>query len=232
MRRVAVLIASCCMAMGVLGGLAVAAGAPTGDVAAFCAARIEANNARGKVASLSVIEKMVTAAPAAVAQPITSLRDGFKKKGEKLFNSEAGLALLGQIDSWVYDNCPGTRVPAIAIDYEYQGVPTSMPAGIAKFKFTNNAPKENHELIIFKLNDKGADVDPEKFVGMPQGKAQKLVDPSTQAFMFAPPGQSGYSPLNLTPGKYVYACFLPQNGNEKNGEMHAKLGMYGSFTVS
>ena len=89
MRRVAVLIASCCMAMGVLGGLAVAAGAQTCDVAAFCAARIEANDARGKVASLSV-----------------------------------------------------------------------------------------------------------------------------------------------TPGKCVYAWFLPQNGNEKNGEMHAKLGMYGSFTVS
>ncbi len=47
----------------------------------------------------------------------------------------------------------------------------------------------------------------------------------------AKPGDSGYFPMNLTPGKYIYACFLPEGG-KKNGKPHYKLGMEGSFTVS
>ena len=48
--------------------------------------------------------------------------------------------------------------------------------------------------------------------------------------MYAPAGQTSYSPAELTPGKYLYACFLSQGGKKK-GEMHAELGMYGTFTV-
>ena len=50
-------------------------------------------------------------------------------------------------------------------------------------------------------------------------------------FAEAKPGASGYFPINLTPGKYIYACFFPQGG-KKDGKPHFLLGMEGSFTVS
>ena len=230
MRRIVVIIGFA-VALSASVGLAGSAAAQTGDAAGFCAARLEANGAEGKAANLAVMAKLVNAAPASVAQPMTALRDAYKKKGDKVFETDSGLALLSQLDAWVYDNCPGTQVPVTATDYQFSGVPASLPAGVAKFKLTNSAPKENHEMVLFKLNDKGVATDPEKIIAMSQGKAQKLIDHSTQAFMFAAPGTSGYSPIELTPGKYLYACFVAQAG-KKHGEMHAKLGMYGTFAVS
>jgi hypothetical protein len=229
MRRILSLIVATGLAVSLV-ALAGPAGAQTGDLAAFCAAREEANSAQTKAENTAVIQKVYDAAPAAAIPAITLIRDGFAKKGQKFFNSPEGGAALQQLDSFVFANCPGTQVSATAIDYEFQGIPSTLPAGPAQFKLTNNAPKENHELVIFKLNAEGEKVDPGKFVAMPQGKAQKLVDGNGAAFMFAPAGQSGYSPADLTPGKYVYACFLSQGG-KKTGEMHAKLGMYGTFTV-
>jgi hypothetical protein len=36
--------------------------------------------------------------------------------------------------------------------------------------------------------------------------------------------------IDLKPGKYVYACFIPVGG-KKRGQPHAMEGMYGTFTV-
>jgi hypothetical protein len=229
LRRSLSLLVAAGLAVSVL-ALAGPAGAQTGDLAAFCAARQEANSAQTKAENAAVIEKVYNAAPAAAVPAITAIRDGFAAKGQKFFDSEAGTTALAQLDSFVYDNCPGTQVPVTAIDYEFSGMPATLSAGATKFKLTNNAPKESHELVVVKLNAAGEKVDPAKIVKLPQGKAQKLIEGQGAAFMFAPPGQSGYSPSELTPGKYLYACFLPQGGKKK-GKSHASLGMYGTFTV-
>ena len=71
----------------------------------------------------------------------------------------------------------------------------------------------------------------DKLLGMPEKKLGKYVDFSKSAFMFAPPGQVGYTPAVLEPGKYLYACFIPQAGKKK-GDPHWKLGMQGSLTVT
>lgn len=230
MRRIIVLATAVGLATAGLVALPGVAGAQTGDLAAFCAARQEANAALTKAENKAVIQKVYDAAPAAAIPAITAIRDGFAKKGQKFFQSAAGAAALGQLDAFVFANCPGTQVDVTAIDYEFQGMPATLPAGQAQFKLTNGAPKEDHEMVVLKLNAEGEKVDPGKLVAMPQGKAQKLVDGQGTAFMYAPNGQVAYSPADLTPGKYLYACFLPQGG-KKNGEMHAKLGMYGTFTV-
>ena len=229
MRRILALIVATGLAASVV-ALAGPAGAQTGDLAAFCAAREEANSAQTKAENTAVIQKVYDAAPAAAIPAITAIRDGFAKKGQKFFNSDDGLAALAQLDSYVYDNCPGVKVPITAIDYEFDGVPATLAAGATNFKLTNNAPKENHEMAIIKVLPAGESIDPLKILALPDKKAGKYVDFSKSAFMFAPPGQSGYTPLTLEPGKYIYACFLPQGG-KKDGKPHFTLGMNGSFTV-
>jgi len=231
-RLVQLLVASA-LAAGTLVGFASAGQAQTGsgDLAAFCAGRIEANAAETKADNVAVLTKMAAAAPSAVSTQMSDLLALVKKQGDKGFESKDGKALLATLESYIYDNCPGNKVPVTAIDYEYQGVPATMPAGVAKFKMTNAAPKEDHMMAIFKLTPEGASVGFDKIVALPQKKAGKYLDSSSQAFLEASPGESGYAPINLTPGTYGYACFFPKGG-KKDGTPHFKLGMEGTFTVS
>lgn len=231
MRRVLLILTIAALTAGTFAALAGPASAQTdGDLAAFCAGRIEANSVEGKAANLAIMNRLIGAAPSGVKAQITALRDAYQKKGDKLFNSEQGLTLLGALDTWVYDNCPGKQVAVTAIDYQFDGVPTSLPAGVTKFKLTNNAPKELHEMGIVKLTDAATGQDLKKILSLPEKQQAKYFDDSSSTFMFAPPGQSGYGPINLEPGTYAYACFIPQGG-KKNGTPHFMLGMNGTFTV-
>ena len=229
MRRTLSLLVAVGIAVSLL-ALAGPAGAQTGDLAAFCADRIAANNAEGKAANLAIMNEMVAVAPAAALAPMTALRDAYQKKGEKLFDGPDGFALLTPVDAWIYHSCPGTQIPVTAIDYEYEGMPAALAAGVSKFKLTNAAPKEDHMLAIAKLTPEAAGKDVKEILALPEKKVGDLVDFSNSAFMYAPPGQSGYSPIDLEPGTYMYACFLPVGG-KKNGAPHFAKGMYGTFTV-
>ena len=229
MRRIVSLLVAAGLAVSLI-ALAGPAGAQTSSLSAFCAARLEGNDAQGKAANLAVMNKLLAVAPASLVQPMTTLRDAYQKKGDKLFNSPDGLALLTPVDAWVYDNCPGAQVPVTAIDYEYQGVPATLKPGFTKFKLSNAAPKEDHMLAIQKLNAKGESMDIDDLLALPQKKANQYLEQTGGAFMFAPAGGTFYGPTNLTPGKYIYACFVSQ-GNKKNGKPHFMLGMKGEFAV-
>lgn len=210
--------------------LAAPAGAQVGDLAAACAARVGANSAEGKAANLAAMDEVVDAAPPSLLPQITALRDAYAKKGDKLFDRPKGLALLGAVDAWMYDNCPGTQVPVTAIDYEFQGVPETVAAGPVKFRLVNEAPEELHEMALVKLTDAGAAMDPEELLALPEKKLDSMVDFSSAVFMFAPPGEEGYGIGTLTAGDYVYACFIPV-GSKKKGAPHFTEGMYGTLTV-
>jgi hypothetical protein len=40
-----------------------------------------------------------------------------------------------------------------AVDYSYQGMPKSLPAGEVRFSFTNDSKSEGHEMELFRIND-------------------------------------------------------------------------------
>ncbi len=203
----------------------------SGDLAAFCAARIDANAAETKAENVAVLTKMVASAPTAVSTPMADLLALVKKQGDKAFESKDGTALLATLEAYIYDTCPGKQLAVTAIDYEYQGIPATLPAGVTKIKMTNAAPKEGHMMVMAKLTAAGEAMPLDKILALPDKKAGKYIDFSNAAFMQAEPGASGYAPINLTPGKYAYMCFFPEGG-KKNGTPHYKLGMEGTVTVS
>lgn len=221
---VGTLAATSCMA------LAAAAGAQTGDIAAFCAARLDGNGTETKSEVLTVLDAAVRVAPADALASITALRDGVAKNGIDFFASEDGLAASTRVDAYLYDNCSFSAIPITAIDYAFQGVPATLVPRTVKLKLTNAAPREMHEIALLKLNAEGQRLDPEKLLRVPQRKAQKYVELAASAFAFAPPGQSGYAFANVTPGRYLYACFIPVGGR-KNGKPHFTKGMWGTLTV-
>lgn len=231
MRRIIQLLVAGSLVAGVVGVWAIAGGAQTGNIAAACAARVEGNTTEGKAEDLAVIDKILGVAPAAIVQPLTDLKALITKKGSKGFESKEGSALLGQIDGYFYDNCTGTQMPVTATDYEFQGVPATLKPGLLKLKLTNAAPKEDHEMALFKLQPGVDSIDVAKVFKLSDKKAAKLIDFNSGTFAFAPAGQAAYSIGELTPGKYVYACFLNQGGKDK-GKPHFLLGMEGTLTVS
>lgn len=224
-------LASASLLVCALLSVAVPASAQTPDLAAFCAARVDIEDADGKKATLAILDEMVPVAPVAIGTQMTEFRDMFKKKGDKIFESEKGFALLTALDGFVFNNCPGNAVSLTALDYQYQGIPATLPAGMTKFKMTNTAPKEDHEIGIVKLTPAGEAMDPKSILSASEKKQAKLVDFESGTGAFAPAGQTSYGLTQLEPGTYLYACFIPVGG-KKNGAPHFTQGMYGTFTVS
>src|SRR5688572_25403075 len=111
MRRLSYAFVICALTTCLTAGLLAAPGAAqTGDVSGFCAARLRADDEQSEKKTLAVLDEMVVAAPAVVRQPMTDLRDLYKKRGNRTFDSTKGTALLAQLEPFIYDNCPGQRV--------------------------------------------------------------------------------------------------------------------------
>jgi hypothetical protein len=141
-----------------------------------------------------------------------------------------------------------------AVDYAYQGVPGTLPAGETRFSFTNDSKAESHEMTLFRINDgvsesfdqilaedEAQQNQAEANQGGQQGGGQKPPaeqnpPPAPKMTFFAStgaaPGQSAKMDLigNLPAGRYGMVCFLPV-ANDQAGTAHYKKGMKAEFTV-
>ncbi len=131
-----------------------------------------------------------------------------------------------RIHRYDLQNCGWERVDVTAIEYSFQGIPETLPAGPVSFEFANEG-KEPHEFALFALNE-----------NVTEPFAQILRLPERQAMTkgrpvggtFAEPGGSEYLVADLEPGRYGVACFVPVGGGEE-GPPHATRGMFDEFTV-
>lgn len=213
------------------GALATAAAAQTEDLTAWCQARVDAEAAFGsgdQDAITAALEAFAAAAPAAVAADTTTVADLLAKKGEKAFASKKFVQAIERVDAYVVENCGYPVVEVSAIDYELDGVPPTVAPGITVFHLTNDAPKEEHEIVIFRVND-GVKTPAKKLLSLPEKKIQKLVQ--FVGATDASPSSSSASVTNLEPGRYVYGCFVPVGGKKK-GAPHFTKGMFGEFEVA
>src|SRR5262245_60640965 len=145
----------------VLGIASPTAHAQTGNVAAYCAASIASNDAgNSKTEILAAIDTILAVAPAEVAEPGRTLRELLVTKGKRGVESAEGRVIMNRIGAYDYANCPGNAVQVTATDFEYQGMPATLPAGLTKFKVVNTSSTEEHEMIFVKLTPAGENVDP------------------------------------------------------------------------
>ena len=146
----------------------------------------------------------------------------------------------------------GGLVAIHAVDYAYQGVPGTLPAGETRFSFTNDGKGEAHEMSLFRINDGVSesfdqilaedDAQQNKDQGQQGGRQGGQNPPADQT---PPPpkmtyfggtgagaGQSAKMDLigNLPAGRYGMVCFLPV-ANDDSGTPHYKKGMKVEFTV-
>jgi uncharacterized cupredoxin-like copper-binding protein len=127
----------------------------------------------------------------------------------------------------------GGAVAVHAVDYAYQGVPGTLPAGETRFSFTNDSTAESHEMTLFRIND-GVSESFDQILA--EDEAQQSPPPPPKMTFFAStgsgPGESARMDLigNLPAGRYGVVCFLPVE-NDQAGTAHYKKGMKAEFKV-
>jgi hypothetical protein len=132
----------------------------------------------------------------------------------------------------------GTVVPVVAIDYAYQGIPSSVPAGTS-FSLTNKGA-DLHELVLVRRNP-GVTTPFQDILRMPEQEALKLV--TIVGATLASPGQTAPQavPVGAT-GDYLAVCFIPVGmkalpsgsvaPDASFGPPHYTKGMLQEFKVS
>jgi hypothetical protein len=138
----------------------------------------------------------------------------------------------------------GGVVAVRATDYAYEGVPKTLPAGEARFSFTNDSQAESHEMTLFRIND-GVSQSFEQILAEDEAQQNKEQGQDAQPTQAPPPpkmtffastgsgaGESARMDLigDLPAGRYGMVCFLPV-ANDEAGTVHYKKGMKAEFTV-
>lgn len=210
------------------------------DLSPFCEAIVDAESqviaasqggpTEGVEAALQEVQDT---SPEEVTEAVLTVVEGAQEALEtgddSVFESDEFTAADEEIDQFVLGNCDLERIDVTAVDYAFEGVPETVPAGTVGFNVTNEG-EELHEFIIVRLKDPSANI--EDLIQLPEKEAQKQIE--NVGFLFAPPGGTDGQPLELEPGTYGYVCFIPVGTTleqEGDGPPHAFEGIVGQFTV-
>jgi len=161
----------------------------------------------------------------------------------KVFGDPEVEERLGAIEAWEGENCEGGDgedegdeeqateplegaqvVEVTAVDFAFQGIPETVPAGDVSFSFTNGG-EAAHEMFVARL---GEGVELDDLLAMEDEPSEDQAKEIGGVFG-APGDETVYlNAEGLEPGTYAVVCFIP--GPE--GKSHHELGMKTTFTVS
>lgn len=100
------------------------------------------------------------------------------------------------------------HVEVVGVEYAYQGLPGSVPAGTS-LGFRNDGA-EVHELELYRING-GVDATLEELLGMDEAEVLSLVEQIGGGPLIAIPGMSAEQTIALDrEGRYAIVCFIPQ----------------------
>jgi hypothetical protein len=134
------------------------------------------------------------------------------------------------IDEYMLAECGYEKLAATGVNYEYEGLPDTVPAGVVAITFTNEGD-ELHEIGVARIND---DVTQpvEELLALPEEEIFSMLQ--LKGVAFAMPGESETTFLRMEEGRYGAACFVPQgttHDTDGTGPPHFTLGMFAEFTA-
>ena len=171
---------------------------------AFCEAEVAAEAAffSGDPEAIGpAAEALVAAAPEDIAPTVQEVLATAENPDSPEF-AEAYSALI----DYVKANCGFGELAVAAQDYSFGGIPEEVPAGPTVVTF-ENIGEEAHEFIVFRVND-DVTMPVEEIFALPQEEAETMV--TEVGATFALPGGTGFTVFELTPGRHVALCFVPQ----------------------
>lgn len=121
------------------------------------------------------------------------------------------LAACGNDDDDAATDVGEADVEVTAVDYGYEGLPTSVPAG-TRFELMNDSKAEVHELVAIRLPDD--ELRPvEEIFQLPPEELDELLAAAPATALVAAPGDKATAVLGDgtldEAGRYVFACFIP-----------------------
>jgi hypothetical protein len=184
-----------------------------------------------------LVDDLVAVAPEELADEIevmTAALDQLASTGDfAAFDAPEAKAAGSTLHAFDLANCGWESVELTTVDYGFEGLPTSLPAGVTSFDFSNEG-NDVHELALMRKND-GVTESAEELLALGEEEASTKV-----TFLGAggpiPAGESEYLVAELTRGDYVAVCFLPvgmtaMDGPPPEGPPHFTQGMVSEFTV-
>ncbi len=183
------------------------------------------------------IEPTIANAPPELADGVQVMFDALDQalteSDFSAFGTPEYVAAQSEVYPQLAEVCGLGSLDTIAIDYGFEGIPATLPAGTTIVTIDNqSAAGEFHELTIARFND-GVTETAEQILALSGEDAAARV--MLQASASAEAGEIGGATINLVPGRYLYACFVPMGSigaQEGDGAPHYTAGMYGEFTVA
>jgi hypothetical protein len=248
MRKLGILVAL--TTVGALLGIAPAAGQTPPAATAFCDAALKVDRALAPIGDRGPTKKQGQAldqalsgaestAPSEIAADVQSIAGIFRsaaQSGQDPFGNPTFQQNLAVIDQYRYNSCGYTQLDVTGVEYEFQGLPKTVPAGRVAFRFTDTGA-ELHELLVFRVKGKDS---VKKIVGLSEKEQRKKGE--QLGGTFAMQGQTSYAFVDMTkPGRYGVVCHLPvgstseeaieESGKAHDAKSHAQEGMYATITV-
>jgi len=212
------------------------------EVSTFCASRSNLAAAEGQQDETAVqvaLDALAASAPAEVQQQATTQATLFEKRGPAAFETKKGSKAGDAIDKFVVANCGFPVLEVNGIDYEFDGLSGPVTAGPYVVEFTNDAPKEHHEMVLLRTKP-GVTLSVKKLLALSEKDAAEKADVLGAAF--AKPDDTDAFVVFLDPGRYVVSCFVDvgttssseHGGGDEHGgaaKPHWTKGMRGEFEV-
>jgi hypothetical protein len=234
--------------LGVVPAVAGAQTQPTPDVTAFCDAGVkvdrafaaprESNKPPTKKQQQAIVRALTQAASvappeiAADVQSIEGITQSAVQNKQDPSQDPTFEQNLNAIQQYRYNSCGYNQVQVTGIEYEYQGLPKTLPAGKTAIQFTDTGA-ELHMLDLFRIKTKDS---LKKLLGLPEKEGSKKVEDVGSADVTTL-GGTAYVFADLKPGRYGAACFFPVGATDPSklnskGAPHWKEGMYQEVKVA
>jgi hypothetical protein len=184
------------------------------------------------------VEPQLTAvdesAPEDISDDVSTLtgkiREALSTGDESIFEQPEYTEANSAIDEYMLAECGYEQIEATGVDYEYEGIPETVPSGVVAITFINEGD-ELHEIALARIND-GVTMPIEELVALPEEQIFSMLELKGAAF--AAPSAQDTVFMRLEPGRYGAACFIPQgtkHDTEGTGPPHVALGMFAEFTA-
>jgi hypothetical protein len=174
------------------------------------------------------VQAIVDNAPEAAADAAAALQQAQGRMAEgdgAPFEEPATFEALATVEQAVADECGFTNVGVSAVDFNFEGVPATVPAGETNFLMTNATSHDEQHVMLVARSVDGRPMTPEEFLADPEGSFGRL---EVLNAAVAAPHQIGGVTLDLTPGSYLLIC--PVAADEASPP-HFVLGMIAAVTV-
>lgn len=197
----------------------------------FCADFLALNAGDGPPTA-EQIRAVADISPASAKADMEAIAEGFEADGDAYTETEEFGERYAAVNKAAADECADERLTVTASEYKFEGIPSTIDAGIVAVDFVNKGG-EFHEIAVARKKD-GVDMSFDEILALDEEEAQEKVQVSFGTF--APPGTDSAALLDLRePGEYVAVCFIPvgstPDNEEADGPPHFVQGMKSEFTV-